>query len=80
MSVPEFANYIDGQWVSGSTFENRNPANTGEVVGLFVKGTAGDMQRAAAAAEAAFPGMGGHDGAGAAATSCSRWPTSSTAV
>lgn len=50
-----FANYINGQWVEGPTFENRNPANTDELVGLFVKGTAADMESACAAAEAAFP-------------------------
>jgi len=33
-----FKNFIDGEWVdssSGETFENRNPADTREVVGLF---------------------------------------------
>lgn len=50
-----FANYINGQWVEGSTFENRNPANTDEVVGLFVKGSAADVDAAAAAAAEAFP-------------------------
>ncbi len=50
-----FRNYINGEWVDGPTFENRNPANTDEVVGLFVKGTAQHMTAAAAAADAAFP-------------------------
>jgi len=50
-----FANYINGKWVSGDTFENRNPANTTEVVGLFVKGRASDIEAAAEAAAAAFP-------------------------
>ncbi|MFN0102171.1 MAG: aldehyde dehydrogenase family protein [Bryobacteraceae bacterium] len=55
--MPEvFRNYIDGAWADGPTFENRNPANTDEVVGLFVKGTAADVHRAADAAQAAFPG------------------------
>jgi len=49
-----FANYIDGEWVSGPTFENRNPANTDELVGLFVKGSASDVEAAAAAAQAAL--------------------------
>ena len=53
--MPEtFRNYINGEWVDGPTFENRNPANTDELVGLFVKGTAADVDRAAAAAQAAF--------------------------
>ena len=33
-----YHNYIAGAWtpsVSGRTFENRNPANHGEVIGLF---------------------------------------------
>lgn len=55
--MPEtFRNYINGEWVEGPTFENRNPANTKEVVGLFVKGTAADIERAADAAQAALPG------------------------
>lgn len=49
-----YGNYIDGEWVSGETFENRNPANTDEVVGLFVKGTPADVNRAADAAQAAL--------------------------
>jgi aldehyde dehydrogenase (NAD+) len=51
-----FANYIDGEWVTGETFENRNPANTDEVVGLFVKGKPAGVDAAAAAAETALPG------------------------
>ena len=51
-----FGNYINGEWVTaGDTFEDRNPANTDEVVGLFMKGTAADMARAAEAAAEAFP-------------------------
>src|SRR4051812_5060215 len=51
-----FGNYINGEWTTtGATFENRNPA-TGELVGTFAKGTAADMDAAAAAASAAFPG------------------------
>jgi alpha-ketoglutaric semialdehyde dehydrogenase len=56
MSAQTFKNYINGEWVGGEkTFENRNPANTDEVVGLFSKGTAQDVADAAAAAAAAFP-------------------------
>jgi aldehyde dehydrogenase (NAD+) len=50
-----FRNYINGEWVSGKTFENLNPANTDEVVGLMVRGAAGDIAAAADAAQAAFP-------------------------
>jgi len=51
-----FANYINGEWVSrDQTFENRNPANTNQLIGNFVKGTAQDINDAAAAAAAALP-------------------------
>ncbi len=54
--MANFANYINGEWVdSGKTFENRNPA-TGELVGLHSKGSAADIEKAADAAAAAFPG------------------------
>jgi alpha-ketoglutaric semialdehyde dehydrogenase len=54
-----FRNYINGEWVSGATFENRNPANTDELVGLCVKGTAADVTAAADAAQAALPAWAG---------------------
>ena len=53
--MSSFPNYINGEWVSGPVFENRNPANTDEVVGLFVKGSAADIAAAADAAQAALP-------------------------
>ncbi len=56
MSAQLFGNYIGGAWVEGPSFDNVNPANTTEVVGRFVKGTAEDVQRAADAAQAALPG------------------------
>src|SRR5579872_1922378 len=56
MSSQTYLNYINGEWTGGGkTFENRNPANTDEIVGLFSKGTAQDVADAAAAAAAAFP-------------------------
>jgi aldehyde dehydrogenase (NAD+) len=49
-----FANYINGEWVSGGeTFDNRNPANTDEIVGRFSKGRPGDVAAAAEAADGA---------------------------
>ena len=52
----DFPNYINGEWVSGEkAFENRNPANTGELVGTFTKASPQDMHDAAAAAAAALP-------------------------
>jgi alpha-ketoglutaric semialdehyde dehydrogenase len=56
MTPQTFANYINGEWVTGPTFENRNPANTDEIVGLLVKGTTADVEAAAAAAQAALQG------------------------
>jgi alpha-ketoglutaric semialdehyde dehydrogenase len=51
-----FPNYIDGQWVSGpKTFDNRNPANTGELIGTFTRAAPQDMHDAASAAAAALP-------------------------
>ena len=50
-----YGNYINGEWVNGPTFENRNPADTGELVGLFTKGSASDITSAAEAAAAALP-------------------------
>jgi aldehyde dehydrogenase (NAD+) len=51
-----FGNYINGEWISsGDTFENRNPANTSELVGKFVKGSVDDMNAAVSAASAALP-------------------------
>ena len=44
MSVPTYANFINGEWVpsaSGETFENRNPANTDDLIGHFQKSVAG---------------------------------------
>ena len=51
-----FANYIAGEWVaSAATFENRNPANTADLIGAFAKGSAADIDAAALAASAALP-------------------------
>ena len=60
MDTPLYRNYIDGQWTdSGAHFENRNPANTGELAGLFVKGGASDIAAAATAAARALPAWAG---------------------
>ena len=53
-----FGNYIDGEWTpaaSSRTFENRNPADTSELVGRFADSAPEDVERAVAAARAAFP-------------------------
>jgi alpha-ketoglutaric semialdehyde dehydrogenase len=57
MSAQVYKNYINGQWVasrSGQTFENRNPANTDEVIGLFQKSNAEDVKAAVDAAAEAY--------------------------
>jgi aldehyde dehydrogenase (NAD+) len=51
-----FQNYIGGEWVdsaSGETFESTSPA-TGDSIGVFPKSNAEDVDRAVAAARAAF--------------------------
>jgi aldehyde dehydrogenase (NAD+) len=51
-----FQNYIGGEWVdaaSGETFESSSPA-TGEPVGIFPKSGPEDVDRAVAAAKAAY--------------------------
>src|SRR5215217_6960519 len=56
-SVTTYGNYIDGQWVpsaSGETFENRNPANTEDLIGVFQKSTKGDVEAALGAAARAY--------------------------
>ncbi|HEX9916617.1 MAG TPA: aldehyde dehydrogenase family protein, partial [candidate division Zixibacteria bacterium] len=52
-----FKNYINGEWVdssSGRTFENRNPADTREILGLFQKSNEKDVQMAIGAAKEAY--------------------------
>ncbi len=52
-----YSNFIDGSWRasdSGETFENRNPANRDDLIGLFQKSSAADVQCALDAARRAF--------------------------
>jgi alpha-ketoglutaric semialdehyde dehydrogenase len=52
-----YNNYIDGRWVpssSGDTFENRNPADTGDLIGLFQKSNRTDVEAALDAAARAY--------------------------
>jgi len=56
-SAPVFKNFIDGQWVeasTGKTFENRNPADHRELVGVFQRSGAKDVDAAVQAAAKAF--------------------------
>jgi len=56
--VPKvYKNYINGEWVearSGRAFENRNPANTDELVGMFPASTEEDVTAAVDAAKEGF--------------------------
>ncbi len=55
--IAVFKNYIGGEWLESSsraTFENRNPANRSEIVGLFQKSTYRDVERAIDAAREAY--------------------------
>ena len=52
-----YKNFINGEWVdasSGKAYENRNPANTDELVGMFVSSGAEDVARAVDAAREAY--------------------------
>ena len=55
--VPTYHNLIDGAWVpsvSGATFENRNPANSDDLIGVFQQSTRNDVQQAIDAASRAY--------------------------
>ena len=52
-----YKNFINGEWIesaSGHTFENINPANKHELVGIFQKSTREDVEAAVAAAKKAY--------------------------
>jgi alpha-ketoglutaric semialdehyde dehydrogenase len=52
-----FKNFIDGEWVaakSGKTLENRNPANTDEIIGEFPLSGPEDVDAAVSAARNAY--------------------------
>ena len=53
-SVKTYHNYIGGEWVkssSGEWFENRNPADTNDIIGRFPKSNEEDVNRAVEAAK-----------------------------
>src|SRR5215475_904381 len=57
IATPTYYNLIDGEWVpsvSGKLFENRNPANTRDLIGLFQQSDAADAARAIDAARGAY--------------------------
>ena len=52
-----YKNFINGEWVEasgGKAYENRNPANTDELVGMFVSSSAEDVDAAVDAAKEAY--------------------------
>jgi acyl-CoA reductase-like NAD-dependent aldehyde dehydrogenase len=54
--VRTYGNFIGGQWraaASGETFENRNPADTSDLIGLFASSGKEDVEAAVAAADEA---------------------------
>src|SRR6476659_8262545 len=59
IAVETQSNFIGGRWVpaaSGATFEDRNPADHDDVVGLFPQSDHRDVGAAVAAAQKAYPG------------------------
>src|SRR5882724_4120400 len=55
--VKKYKNYINGEWVDsslGESFENRNPANTNEIIGRFQRSGSEDVDKAVAAAKEAY--------------------------
>jgi len=55
-SAREFKNFVNGQWVGpqgGQFHENRNPANTDEVIGRFPLSSQADIDEAVSAARQA---------------------------
>lgn len=53
-----YKNFIGGRWVeskSGKTFENRNPADKSDLVGMFQLSTEQDVDAAVEAAKKAYP-------------------------
>ncbi len=55
--MKEYKNFIDGKWVpsvTGRTYEDRNPANYDEVIGIFPKSNYEDVEKAVASAKKAY--------------------------
>ena len=57
MAAKVYKNLIGGEWVEsrfGQTFENQNPANTKDIVGIFPKSNKDDVNQAVEVAATAF--------------------------
>jgi alpha-ketoglutaric semialdehyde dehydrogenase len=53
----KFQNFVAGEWrdaASGGTFENRNPADTNDLIGTFPRSTADDLAQAVESAQRGF--------------------------
>jgi aldehyde dehydrogenase (NAD+) len=53
----KYRNFIAGEWVepaSGNYFENRNPAKTDDLIGLWPRSSRDDLERAVASAKCGF--------------------------
>jgi alpha-ketoglutaric semialdehyde dehydrogenase len=56
-ATASYRNYINGEWVaavSNDTYENRNPADQRDVIGVVPRSSADDVERAVSAAREAF--------------------------
>src|SRR4249920_4136129 len=56
-TMTTYHNFIDGTWIAsdgGELFENRNPADSRDLIGLFPRSTAADVDRAVDAARHAY--------------------------
>jgi acyl-CoA reductase-like NAD-dependent aldehyde dehydrogenase len=59
IAVEQYGNFIGGDWVpakSGKSFEDRNPADRDDLIGVFPESDRQDVEAAVAAAKKAFPG------------------------
>ena len=57
MNAPEKLNFVDGEWVAGSSFtENRNPSDLDDVIGLYAQADVVQTEQAISAARATLPG------------------------
>lgn len=57
MRAKLYLNYVDGKWVkpsSGKTFEDRNPADRTDLIGIFPDSRSQDVENAVQAAERAY--------------------------
>ncbi len=62
-----FKNFIAGKWVAPSTgeyFENRNPADTRDLIGRFPDSGAADIEAAVQSARTGLQALVAHSGTG----------------